>query len=1289
MPTAGRRQRLTATALVLLMIAAPISQFGNAMLTRGGELDERAPPTLTGEGGNSSGNNSGWTPYLNAWPTGGNGSMDNYEMNSTYANITIGAYELVNGTDYTVEWEAWDLSDWTMVAGSSWSWVAMSSMEEHYADVASIGAGCYDFVAILHDDDAGSEIENETWPFTIDKAMSECQNYTSGYNASTNVTGNITIAMNMYSFSDGDTISTQFQTDWEPQNASVHISGWLNDSNGDNVEVVTLQSPTYNWAEGYAYTTISYADDLSSGTYCWDALLEALEGSQYASVDHDQKCFTVSHSSSGEPPMIGIVSYESEDSSSSQSCSDYDDSGCPLSIGDLDEGWVNITLAAWNLGNESTVLEVSSWIDGQPSSSFTISVNGTESVEVTLPFWLDSYTCRVEIAAELEVGTYETSWSQSWTDMCDAPPSPVPELSSVDYYSYGNVFVFDLMTEPSPSAVEGIQWVLANATNLTVDEYYWVQVDAWVDGVHAYVDDHGWTVYDSNASFWPSGNWDVSEYDCYLEIQVALYNETDVLLDSTYHNLSAPCEPVPPPPVPELTAVDYYTFGNIWQADLLSAPGTDAVTEYQWVLANATNLTNQEWYTVDVDAWVDGNHVYSEGHTNLGSWDGNTTFYPSGGWEVDEYDCYLEIQVALYNETDVLLDSTYHNLSAPCEDPLVPEISFLGLESWDWESYDYLGGWDLTDGGAFNISASDEPDADNYLFGVQAVNSTDEWLEMSPTLNLTYVIAIDGVTVAEGYDEQYASDPFGWGIWFTTGEFTVSPYDCSVTLYADLLDSNGSVIDSVSASLDAPCEVPDETEISFLGLESWDWESYDYLGGWDLTDGGAFNISASDEPDADNYLFGVQAVNSTDEWLEMSPTLNLTYVIAIDGVTVAEGYDEQYASDPFGWGIWFTTGEFTVSLYDCSVTFDADLLDYNGNVIDSVSASLTAPCDMDSDGDGVGDADDDFPFDANETADSDGDGVGDNSDGFPEDANESSDADGDGVGDNEDSDDDGDGIDDDEDDSDGDGVMDDVDDFPYDETETTDSDGDGVGDNADDFPNDANETTDTDGDGTGDNSDEDSDGDGEPNDTDDFPLNSDKSSDADGDGVDDENDAFPNDAGEYIDSDGDGIGNNADADDDDDGSIDIIDDFPLDPAEDKDTDKDGLGDNADAFPNDASEYADADGDGIGNNADAFPYDGTETTDSDGDGVGDNADAFPNDKSEYTDSDGDGTGNNADAFPHDSTETADSDGDGVGDNAQANPPAESGGDGGLPGFSVAMGLASMLGAAILVAGRRKD
>jgi hypothetical protein len=157
--------------------------------------------------------------------------------------------------------------------------------------------------------------------------------------------------------------------------------------------------------------------------------------------------------------------------------------------------------------------------------------------------------------------------------------------------------------------------------------------------------------------------------------------------------------------------------------------------------------------------------------------------------------------------------------------------------------------------------------------------------------------------------------------------------------------------------------------------------------------------------------------------------------------------------------------------------------------------------------------------------------------------------------------------------------------------------------------------------------------------------------------------------------------------------------FPYDPSETMDSDGDGWGDNADAFPNDASEKIDSDGDGVGDNADMFPSDTTEWGDTDGDGVGDNSDAFPNDASEIVDSDGDGVGNNADAFPYDSNEQSDSDGNGVGDNAQAEQ--EGGGDttpvdpvpvddgGFLPGFSAIMGIVSMLGAAILVAGRRKD
>ena len=98
-------------------------------------------------------------------------------------------------------------------------------------------------------------------------------------------------------------------------------------------------------------------------------------------------------------------------------------------------------------------------------------------------------------------------------------------------------------------------------------------------------------------------------------------------------------------------------------------------------------------------------------------------------------------------------------------------------------------------------------------------------------------------------------------------------------------------------------------------------------------------------------------------------------------------------------------------------------------------------------------------------------------------------------------------------------------------------------------------------------------------------------------------------------------------------------------------------DNADGPPNYPNEILDSDGDGVGNNADAFPTDASESKDTDDDGIGDNAD---------DDADGDG-------IPDDGSDTVDD--------------GESGGI--LPGFTAITGLASVLGAAILVAGRRKD
>ena len=71
-------------------------------------------------------------------------------------------------------------------------------------------------------------------------------------------------------------------------------------------------------------------------------------------------------------------------------------------------------------------------------------------------------------------------------------------------------------------------------------------------------------------------------------------------------------------------------------------------------------------------------------------------------------------------------------------------------------------------------------------------------------------------------------------------------------------------------------------------------------------------------------------------------------------------------------------------------------------------------------------------------------------------------------------------------------------------------------------------------------------------------------------------------------------------------------------------------------------------------------------------MGDNSDAFPNDSTEDTDSDGDGVGDNSDGYPDDPFRTEKEEGGSF-----------------LPGFSSVMGIISLLGAAIIVTGRRKE
>ncbi|MDP6318663.1 MAG: hypothetical protein QF500_04695, partial [Candidatus Thalassarchaeaceae archaeon] len=458
-----------------------------------------------------------------------------------------------------------------------------------------------------------------------------------------------------------------------------------------------------------------------------------------------------------------------------------------------------------------------------------------------------------------------------------------------------------------------------------------------------------------------------------------------------------------------------------------------------------------------------------------------------------------------------------------------------------------------------------------------------------------------------------------------------------------------------------------DTEDSFP-LDSNEWNDTDYDGIGDNSDD---DDDDDGWTDVDEYLCGTNPLEGSSR---PTDTDNDGICDLVDDDDDGDGYLDGYDEYPLDGSEWLDTdGDGTGDNADLDddgdgftdwieSTCGSDGLDYNSIPIDTDQDNSCNEVDDDDDGDGFADTDDSFPLDINEWDDTDGDGIGNNAD---------NDDDGDEVSDNEDA-------------------------FPIDDREWHDTDGDGTGDNAD-IDDDGDSWTDADEDSCGSDS---MDSDSVPADLDNDGICNAIDPDDDGDWVHDMDDDFPLDGSEWRDLDWDGIGDNADTDDDGDGWTDTV--------ESDCAAAGGEGDpnNANVMPVD--NETDVGLDGIhGTDDDIWSVDGICNAidpDDDNDSVLDFDDVFPWDPTEWLDTDNDGIGNNADLDDDDdgwddtieetcdtdplsaTSSPSDTDQDGTCDAIDSADDGYTEDNGGLPGFGLIAGVASLAMAAIAIGSR---
>jgi hypothetical protein len=197
-----------------------------------GEMFTVGDPTACDTNSNNTGNNTGNASgaSVNAWPTDGTGILSDYEMTSTSADITIIVSNLINESQYLLEYEitneAGSIVDWY-----SWNWTAgINDVEIHERAVGHLGQGCYDFEVWLTDELGYLEYEN--WPFTIDMTFADCNNNTGGNNTGNNTADDCGTLENLTEvmvwtdhtmYYEGDTVEATFVTNCTVLNQTYNL----------------------------------------------------------------------------------------------------------------------------------------------------------------------------------------------------------------------------------------------------------------------------------------------------------------------------------------------------------------------------------------------------------------------------------------------------------------------------------------------------------------------------------------------------------------------------------------------------------------------------------------------------------------------------------------------------------------------------------------------------------------------------------------------------------------------------------------------------------------------------------------------------------------------------------------------------------------------------------------------------------------------------------------------------------------------------------------------------------